>query len=67
MQSVPDQRWGRCDIKTVGLLPNVLAKAAAKGAGAFEAWLVDENEVVAEGSSTNAWIVSGRHASSHIR
>ncbi|QXQ05750.1 D-amino-acid transaminase [Sphingosinicellaceae bacterium] len=57
--SVPDQRWGRCDIKTVGLLPNVLAKAAAKAAGAFEAWLVDEAEVVAEGGSTNAWIVAG--------
>ena len=57
--SVPDQRWGRCDIKTVGLLPNVLAKAAAKAAGAFEAWLVDEAEVIAEGGSTNAWIVSG--------
>ena len=57
VQSVNDQRWGRCDIKTVGLLPNVLAKAAAKAAGAFEAWLVDAHEVVAEGGSTNAWIV----------
>lgn len=55
--SVNDQRWGRCDIKTVGLLANVMAKASAKAAGAFEAWLVDGQEVVAEGGSTNAWIV----------
>ncbi len=53
----PDIRWGRCDIKTVGLLPNVLAKQAARDAGAMEAWLVDEDGYVTEGSSTNAWIV----------
>jgi len=53
----PDIRWGRCDIKTVGLLANVLAKQAAKERGAAEAWLVDEMGLVTEGSSTNAWIV----------
>lgn len=53
----PDDRWGRCDIKTVGLLPNVLAKQAAREAGAYEAWLVDELGFVTEGASTNAWIV----------
>ena len=53
----PDNRWGRCDIKTVCLLPNVLAKQAAREAGAYEAWLVDELGFVTEGSSTNAWIV----------
>ena len=53
----PDRRWDRCDIKTVGLLPNVLAKEAAKRAGAAEAWLVDRDGLVTEGSSTNAWIV----------
>ena len=53
----PDIRWGRCDIKTVGLLPNCLAKTAAREAGAYEAWLVDELGFVTEGSSTNAWIV----------
>ncbi|MFN4040350.1 MAG: D-amino-acid transaminase [Brevundimonas sp.] len=53
----PDIRWGRCDIKTVGLLPNVLAKQAAKEMGAAEAWMVDEMGLVTEGSSTNAWIV----------
>lgn len=55
--SQPDIRWGRCDIKTVGLLPNALAKQAAKEAGAGEAWLVDAEGYVTEGASTNAWIV----------
>jgi len=53
----PDIRWGRCDIKTVGLLPNALAKQAAREAGAYEAWLVDEMGLITEGASTNAWIV----------
>jgi D-alanine transaminase len=53
----PDTRWGRCDIKTVGLLPNALAKQAAKEAGAYEAWFVDTDGYVTEGASTNAWIV----------
>lgn len=65
VQSVNDQRWGRCDIKTVGLLPNVLAKSVAKAAGAFEAWLVDDAETVAEGASTNAWIVRGGRLVTH--
>ena len=56
--SVPDIRWGRCDIKTVSLLPNVLAKQQAREAGAYEAWLVDADGNVTEGSSTNAWIVT---------
>ncbi|TRW14761.1 D-amino-acid transaminase [Glacieibacterium frigidum] len=63
--SVNDQRWGRCDIKTVGLLPNVLAKASAKAAGGFEAWLVDDAGTVAEGASTNAWIVRGGRLITH--
>ncbi|OYX10656.1 MAG: D-amino acid aminotransferase [Rhizobiales bacterium 32-66-8] len=56
--SVPDNRWERVDIKTVGLLPNVLAKQAAKEAGATEAWFVDKTGHVTEGASTNAWIVT---------
>ena len=55
--SVPDQRWPRCDIKSISLLPNVLAKQAAREAGAFEAWQVDAEGRVTEGSSTNAWII----------
>lgn len=54
----PDIRWGRCDIKSVGLLPAALAKQAAKEAGAYEAWLVDRDGNVTEGSSSNAWIVT---------
>jgi D-alanine transaminase len=53
----PDDRWGRCDIKTVGLLPNALAKQAAREAGAAESWFVDELGLITEGASTNAWIV----------
>jgi D-alanine transaminase len=53
----PDIRWGRCDIKTVQLLPNLLAKQAARKTGAFEAWMVDKEGFVTEGASTNAWIV----------
>jgi D-alanine transaminase len=56
--TVPDNRWERVDIKTVSLLPNVLAKQKAKEAGAFEAWFVDREGRVTEGSSTNAWIVT---------
>jgi D-alanine transaminase len=55
--TTPDIRWGRCDIKTVGLLANVLAKQEARERGAYEAWMVDEMGLVTEGSSTNAWIV----------
>jgi D-alanine transaminase len=54
----PDIRWRRCDIKSVSLLPNILAKQAAAEAAAFEAWLVDDDGCVTEGSSTNAWIVT---------
>lgn len=55
--TMPDIRWKRCDIKSVALLPNVLAKQAAREAGVFEAWLVDERGQVTEGASTTAWIV----------
>jgi D-alanine transaminase len=56
--TVPDIRWGRVDIKSVSLLPNVLAKQAARDQGAREAWLVDPQGRVTEGASSNAWIVS---------
>jgi D-alanine transaminase len=55
--TTPENRWGRCDIKTVGLLPNVLAKQKAREAGAVEAWFVDELGFVTEGGSSNAWII----------
>ena len=56
--TVPDIRWKRVDIKTVALLPNVLAKQAARERGAREAWLVDSQGRITEGGSSNAWIVS---------
>jgi D-alanine transaminase len=56
--TVPDDRWARPDIKTISLLPNVLAKQAAREQGAREAWFVDRQGYVTEGASTNAWIVT---------
>jgi D-alanine transaminase len=53
----PDERWARRDIKTTQLLPNLLAKTAARKSGSWEAWLVDRDGFVTEGASTNAWIV----------
>jgi D-alanine transaminase len=57
IKSMPDNRWGRCDIKTVMLLPASMAKEAAKKEGAGEAWFVDDNGYVTEGASSNAWII----------
>jgi D-alanine transaminase len=59
VKTMPDIRWDRCDIKSIALLPNVLAKQAARAAGAYEAWMVDAQGNVTEGGSTNAWIVDG--------
>jgi D-alanine transaminase len=56
--TVPDNRWERVDIKSISLLPNVLAKQLAREQGAREAWFVDREGRVTEGSSSNAWIVS---------
>jgi D-alanine transaminase len=56
--TVPDDRWGRVDIKTTGLLSNVLARQAAMERGARDAWFVDEDGTVTEASSANVWIVT---------
>ena len=56
--TIPDIRWGRCDIKSIALLPNVLGKQAAAEAGAYEAWLVNAAGEVTEGTSSNSWIVT---------
>jgi D-alanine transaminase len=56
--TVPENRWDRVDIKTVGLLPNVLARQKAKLAGAQDAWFVDPNGTVKEGAASNVWIVT---------
>jgi D-alanine transaminase len=55
--SVPETRWARCDIKTIGLLPNSLARQKAREAGAAEAWFIDDLGLVTEGAASNAWIV----------
>jgi D-alanine transaminase len=55
---LPDQRWARVDIKTINLLPNCLARQAAREAGATEAILYDEvTGMVREGAATSFWIV----------
>jgi len=56
--TIPDIRWQRCDIKSVALVANVLGKQQAKEAGAYEAWQVDRDGRITEGTSTNAWIVT---------
>ena len=58
--TLPDIRWARPDIKSVALLPNALAKQLAKEAGAYEAWQVDRDGHVTEGTSSNAWIVTDK-------
>jgi D-alanine transaminase len=58
--SVPDQRWARCDIKSISLLPNVLARQAARNAKVQEAWQIDVQGMVTEGAATNAWIVDAK-------
>ncbi len=56
--TIPDIRWKRHDIKSVALLPNILGKQQAREAGAYEAWMVNDDGMVTEGTSTNAWIVT---------
>jgi D-alanine transaminase len=56
--TIPDIRWQRCDIKSVALVANVLGKQQAREAAAYEAWQVDAEDRVTEGTSTNAWIVT---------
>jgi D-alanine transaminase len=58
VMTLPETRWARVDIKSVALLPNVLAKQAAREQGIREAWFVDRDGFVTEGASSNAWIVT---------
>ncbi len=62
--TVPDIRWLRRDIKSVSMLPQVLAKQRARSAGAFEAWQVEDGHIT-EGSSTSAFIVRDRILYTH--
>jgi D-alanine transaminase len=56
--TISDIRWKRCDIKSIALIPNVLGKQKAREAGVFEAWQIDSERRITEGTSTNAWIVT---------
>jgi D-alanine transaminase len=60
--TLPDIRWKRPDIKTVSLLPNILARQQAKEAAAYEAWLIDTEGFITEGAASNAWIVDASGA-----
>lgn len=57
--TLPDLRWGRCSIKSLNLLPNVLAKQEAKQKGAFEAIFV-RGELITEGTASNVMIFDGQ-------
>jgi D-alanine transaminase len=60
--TIPDIRWQRRDIKSIALVPNVLGKQQAREAGAYEAWQVERDGRITEGTSTNAWIVTAADA-----
>ncbi|MCI0599106.1 MAG: D-amino-acid transaminase [Beijerinckiaceae bacterium] len=66
--ATPDLRWKRVDIKSISLLPNVLARQLAIECGAYEAWLIDSSGMVTEGAASNAWIVteSGTIVTRHL-
>lgn len=66
--TLPDERWARCDIKSTGLLANVLARQAARGAGAYEAILIGRDGIVTEGAATTVWVVDrdGRLRTRHL-
>lgn len=58
--TAPDLRWARRDIKSISLLPNIMAKQAAAEAGAREAWLVDKDGIISEGSASNSAIINAK-------
>jgi D-alanine transaminase len=59
LKTVTDDRWGRCNLKTICLLPNILGKQRAVEAGCDEGLFVRENGTVTEGTSSNAFFVRG--------
>lgn len=63
--TVEDQRWGRCDIKTVQLLYNALAKQKALDSGAYDAIFVGPDNVVREGTSSNLFIIADQTVITH--
>lgn len=63
--TLKDQRWGRCDIKSLNLLANVLGRQEALEQSAQEAWLLDEKGQITEGTASNAWIIKGNQLFTH--
>lgn len=63
--TVQDTRWGRCDIKTIQLLANSLAKQKALDSGCDDAIFVSDQGIVREGTSSNLFIVSGGKLTTH--
>ena len=59
--TTPEIRWKRRDIKTVSLLGNCLAKEKARRAGCYEAWFVEDDGMITEGTTSNAWIVNDKN------
>lgn len=57
IMTVPDIRWGRPDIKSISLLPNIMARRMAKQNALDDAWMVDRDGYITEASAANAWIV----------
>mgnify|MGYP006211240819 FL=1 len=51
-----DLRWGRCDVKSISLLPNILEKQIASNQGYYETWQIKDNYIT-EGTTSNAFIV----------
>lgn len=58
--TTPEIRWQRCDIKTISLLGNCLAKEKARRAGCYEAWFVEDDGMITEGTTSNSWIVTDK-------
>lgn len=63
--TVPDNRWGRCDIKTVQLLPNIMAKQRAIESGATDAIFVSADGIAREGTSSNLFIARNNRLITH--
>jgi D-alanine transaminase len=57
LRSVPDDRWGRCHLKTICLLPNILARQKAEESGCDEGLFVRDDGSVTEGTASNAFFV----------
>lgn len=60
VSTYPDLRWKRCDIKSLNLLPNVLARHDAENKGCDEAILVDDSDTITEGAASSLFAVVGK-------